>query len=159
MTKYTLKPLTDTSWILNCDGNRVGLVSKIDQQLKIIGKVIPGKYLNFDAISAALGTKLIIEQPIVDVTQDKETGEVGGFPIKHNEWHNILLDKTPSYTRVAKSEARYAAGYFGLKFPNGWTPSFCPKLATLNEYEYIGPFTTKLEMQQQISSKNKITNV
>jgi hypothetical protein len=158
MTKFSLKPLTETSWILISNGSRVGLVSQLDEKLKVIGPISPGIHDDMQSLATSLGGKITIEQPI-ELAPEKEQGSVGGYPIKHTEWFNILEDPVPSYTRTSKSENRYAAGYYGLRFPNGWTQSFCPKLVTLTEYEYIGPFTTKLEMQHQISSRNKTINV
>lgn len=158
MTKFSLKPLTENSWILMVDGERTGLVSKAGDAIRVMGKVGTGTHQSLEEFGSKLGGKLSIEQPPEPV-QEKEQGNVNGYPIKHGEWHNILLDPVPSYTRTAKSDHRYAAGYYGLRFPNGWTQSFCPKMATLAEYEYMGPFTTKLEMQHQISSKNKTINV
>ena len=158
MMKFSLKPLTENSWILMADGERAGLVSKVGDSIKVMGKTAVGMHASLEALGAALGGKLLIEQSS-EPAQEKEQGNVNGYPIKHGEWHNIQMDPVPSYTRTAKSNHRYAAGYYGLKFPNGWTQSFCPKITTLAEYEYLGPFTTKLEMQHQISSKNKAINV
>jgi hypothetical protein len=158
MTKYSLRPLTDSSWILTSNGDRIGLVSKIEGKLNIVGKIGASTHDSMESLAAALGGKITVEQP-VEPQQEKEAGVVSGYPIKHTEWYNTLEDPVPSYTRTVKSDNRYAAGYYGLRFPNGWTQSFCPKLATLAEYEYIGPFTTKLEMQHQISAKNKSINV
>ena len=158
MTKYSLRPLTESSWILTANGDRIGLVSKIEGKLKIFGKIGASVHDSIESLGTALGGKIAVEQPI-EPQQEKESGVVAGYPVKHTEWYNTLEDPVPSYTRTAKSDHRYAAGYYGLRFPNGWTQSFCPKLATLAEYEYIGPFTTKLEMQHQISAKNKSINV
>jgi hypothetical protein len=158
MTRYSLKPLTENSWILLADGERSGLVNRVDDAIRVIGKIASGTHESIDALKIQLGGKLLIEQTVEPV-QEKEQGQVNGYPIKHGEWHNVVVEPVPSYTRTAKSEHRYAAGYYGLRFPNGWTQSFCPKLSTLADYEYIGPFTTKLEMQHQISSKNKTINV
>lgn len=157
MTKYSLRPLTESSWILNLNGERIGLVSKVNEKYQIIGKIGSGIHDSIDSMASSIGGKIIVEQPI-EPQQEKETGMVGGYPIKHSEWYNATEEPVPSYTRIQKSDNRYAAGYYGLRFPNGWTQSFCPKLTTLVEYEYIGPFTTKLEMQHQISTKNKAIN-
>lgn len=158
MKKYVLRPLTESSWILSADGERVGLATKSEKGITVIGKIASGLHASIDDVEKTIGAKIVIEQPI-EAPTEKESGSICGYPIKHSEWHNVLENPIPSYTRTAKSEHRYAAGYFGLRFPNGWTQSFCPKLATLAEYEYIGPFTTKLEMQHQISTKNKAINV
>ena len=158
MIRYTLKPLTETSWILAADGERIGLVSQVGERIKVLGKAAQGDHDSIDALRKKLGGKLLVEQPS-EPPPEKEAGEVNGYPVKHPTWHNIVTEPVPSYTRTANSDTRYAAGYYALRFTNGWTQSFCPKLTTLSEYEYIGPFTTKLEMQHQISSKNKAINV
>jgi hypothetical protein len=158
MPAHILRPLTETSWILTLNGDRIGLVSQLDGAVKLVGKNGSIVYATLEDLASALGGKLSIEQA-TDSSAEKEAGMIGSFPIKHNEWHNILHDPVPNYTRTIKSEHRYAAGYYGLRFPTGWTGSFCPKLLTLSEYEYMGPFTTKLEMQHQLSIKNKAINV
>ncbi len=158
MPKILMKPLTETSWILTSDGERIGLVSQSQDGFSVIGKTLTGTFSSLSDLSKKLGSTIAIEQP-PEPAQEKEAGAVNGYPIKHSEWYNVLDEPVPSYTRLEKGQTRYAAGYYGLKFSNGWTHSFCPKLATLSEYEYIGPFTTKLEMQHQISSKNKTVNV
>lgn len=158
MAKFSLKPLTENSWILMADGERAGLVNKVADGIKVMGRIGAGIHPSIEDLGSKLGGKISIDHP-PEPPQEKEQGRVNGYPIKHGEWHNILADPVPSYTRTSKSDHRYAAGYYGLRFPNGWTQSFCPKMSTLAEYEYVGPFTTKLEMQHQISSKNKTINV
>lgn len=158
MKKIILKQLTDNSWLMSVNGERTGIVSQLDNKILLVGQQIKKEFLNFDQLSKTLDGKIVFEQP-AEQQAEKEVGEINGYPIKHTNWFNTILTPVPSYSRTQTSNARYAAGYYGIKFTNGWTPSFCPKLTTLSEYEYIGPFTTKLEMQHQISIKNKITNV
>jgi hypothetical protein len=62
-----------------------------------------------------------------------------------------------SYSKQATSSVRFAAGYWGLKFL-AWQGSFCPKLQTLDEYEHVGPFQTKLEMNTILAKKNNELN-
>ena len=154
MSRYTMKPIASNSWILMIDGDRKGLVSKTNEEVTVTGKPFAGKYKTLNDLELAVGSKISIEQP-TELPSEKEAGEVNSYPIKHNTWHNVMINPVPSYTRTVNSDLRYAAGYYGLRFQNGWTQSFCPKFTTLAEYEYIGPFTTKLEMQHQISAKNK----
>jgi hypothetical protein len=149
-----MKPMASNSWILMVDGDRKGLVVSASEEITVLGKPFDGKYKNLADLESKIGSKITIDQP-TDPPPEKEAGEVNGYPIKHSTWHNVMIDPVPSYTRTANSDLRYAAGYYGLRFQNGWTQSFCPKFTTLAEYEYIGPFTTKLEMQHQISAKNK----
>jgi len=49
----------------------------------------------------------------------------------------------------------YCAGYFCIHFDKGWVKSFCPKLVTLETYEYKGPFKTEIEMRQELSRANR----
>ena len=158
MKRFSLKPITEQSWVLSADGERLGLVSESNSTVKVMGGPYSGNYSSLDEFKSKLGGKVTIDAP-VESPPEKENGEVNGFPIKHSVWHNVVITPIPNYTRTPTSESRYAAGYYALKFSNGWTPSFCPKLSTLSEYEYIGPFTTKLEMQHRISTKNKTSNV
>lgn len=158
MTKITMKPLTESSWLLMENGERVGLVSKKDAGYRVMGGKFPGSYDDLSSMERRAGGRITLER-MPDPEPEKEQGLIDGYPVKHGEWHNTMIEPVPSYTRTQKSTNRYGAGYYALRFSHGWTAAFCPKLSTLTEYEYIGPFRTKLEMQHQISAKNKSINV
>jgi hypothetical protein len=85
-----------------------------------------------------------------------ESHDVHGFPVSHKPW-NVLWDvkhQFPVYTKTSKSKSYYCAGYYVIKFNNGWVKSYCPKFITLNRYEFKGPFKTKAEMQEQLRLAN-----
>jgi hypothetical protein len=63
--------------------------------------------------------------------------------------------KLPLFTKSKKSKSLYCAGYYTIRFAKGWVKSFCPKLITLQRYDYKGPFTTELEMRQVLSNVSK----
>lgn len=157
-TIYKMRQLTENSWVLIEDGERTGLVIQRNGDLKIIGSNLDGSYRDINDLKSKVGKDISIEVAVT-IPTDAEEGDIDGFPIRHTTWFNIQATPVPSYTRTEKSQNRYAAGYYGLRFPHGWTQSFCPKLSTLSEYEYMGPFTTKLEMSHQISIKNKSINI
>ena len=70
-----------------------------------------------------------------------------------------LKKKLPLFTKSEKSKSVYCAGYYIIKFNKGWVKSFCPKLITIERYDYKGPFKTEIEMRQQLSIENaKSTN-
>ncbi|MBX9699951.1 MAG: hypothetical protein K2X74_10980 [Acetobacteraceae bacterium] len=154
MTKYLMKPLTENSWILSVDGNKIGIISQTEAGVRILGNIPKKKFSNLDEFKKHVGGNLTIEEP-AEPAAEAETGEIDGYPIKHALWHNPMTDPVSSYTRTKTSDIRYAAGYYAIKFVNGWTQSFCPKLATLVEHEYIGPYKNKLEMRNAISQKNQ----
>ena len=88
-----------------------------------------------------------------------EIGEVNGYPIKHRVAFDIVEDEIVTYTKAAKSKARYAAGYFAIEFEHGWTPSYCPRIQTVLNNTYIGPFRSKLEMQNAMSQKKRVSKL
>jgi hypothetical protein len=97
---------------------------------------------------------------IVDKTPPKriitEANSVYGFPCEHKP-NNILWDvkhKLPIYTKGSKSKSFFCAGYYIVKFNNGWVKSYCPKLITLNRYPYAGPYDTVEEMQERLRIAN-----
>lgn len=83
--------------------------------------------------------------------------EIYGLPVSQKA-HNVYWDvqhKFPVFTKNKKSKSYYCAGYYIVKFNNGWVKSYCPKLITLNRYEFQGPFKSKLEMQEQLRLANQ----
>lgn len=82
--------------------------------------------------------------------------QVYGFPCEHKP-HNDLWDlrhKLPIFTKSPKSKSFFSAGYYIVKFNNGWVKSYCPKLITLNRYPYAGPYDTFEEMQERLRIAN-----
>lgn len=78
------------------------------------------------------------------------------YPCEHKP-HNVLWDvkhKLPIFTKSAKSKSFFCAGYYIVKFNNGWVKSYCPKLITLNRYPYAGPYDTFEEMQERLRIAN-----
>jgi hypothetical protein len=58
------------------------------------------------------------------------------------------------FTKSNKSKSLYCAGYYIIGFDKGWVKSFCPKLITIERYQFKGPFKTDLEMRQALSIEN-----
>ena len=82
--------------------------------------------------------------------------EVSGYPTSCNPY-NTMYDvrrKLPLFTKSTKSKSLYCAGYYIIEFDKGWVKSFCPKLITIERYNYKGPFTTDIEMRQELSRVN-----
>ena len=61
------------------------------------------------------------------------------------------------FTKKEASNSYHAAGHYGLRFPNGWTQSFCPRLNTIKSYPVIGPFKNEedllIELRRQRSKE------
>lgn len=154
MSVYVLKPLTDTSWILLKDGAQYALITSKNNELISFGsKLERNKFSDIEDLNKFLGSKVTIEKTEDDSVE--EIGNVNSYPVKHATAIALEDQELPVYKRTANSNTLYCAGYYGVKFPNGWVQSYCPKILTLQENEFIGPFTTKLEMQNAISQKKK----
>jgi hypothetical protein len=42
-----------------------------------------------------------------------------------------------------------------VHFPKGWVKGFCPKLSTITQNQFQGPFKTVMEQRQAFSNVNK----
>lgn len=60
----------------------------------------------------------------------------------------------PIYTKGAKSKSFFCAGHYIIKFSSTWVRAYCPKLITLNRYEYQGPFKTQERMVEAMKEAN-----
>jgi hypothetical protein len=79
-----------------------------------------------------------------------------GFPVLGTP-SNQLLDVQrylPIYTKGKKSKSCFCAGYYLVRFGTNWVQQFCPKLITLNRYEYQGPFKSEESAQQSLREIN-----
>lgn len=153
MGKFKLKPVTDTSWILLQNGQRLAMIIADETGYKAIGTIPIKHFSSLEDMAIKLDGHIEIEEP--EKASELEISEVAGFPIKHPSAFDIVIDKYPSYSKTIKSTNRFAAGYYGILFNYGWVSSYCPKVTTLNENEWIGPFRTRLEMLNALSTKKK----
>jgi hypothetical protein len=137
-------------WILE-DGQGI---KKGTIQAAIDGKynaLVDGKNISFNDWS-------MVVKDLSIVVSNKETAvddvayEVEGFPTNCAPFNSVwdVKKKLPLFTKAEKSKSLHAAGYYIVKFEHGWVHSFCPKLATLTNNEWQGPFKTKLEMRERL---------
>ena len=80
--------------------------------------------------------------------------EVSGYPCDARPFNALfnLSKKLPVYTKSASSKSFYCAGHYLIKFAADYVHTFCPKLITLNRYEFLGPFVSKQEMKEVAKS-------
>lgn len=83
---------------------------------------------------------------------EEATHEVEGYPTNCAPFNPVwdVKKKLPLFTKAEKSKSLHAAGYYIVKFEHGWVNSFCPKLTTLANNEFQGPFKNKLEMRERL---------
>jgi hypothetical protein len=143
-------------WILESEeGARVGTI-KVDRDR--IDVVVNGAKQSFEDMGQAINTlNLTFAKRNKDGKKTDKKNEVYEFPTS-TEPHNALWNvqqRIPIYTKTVKSNSYHCAGYYIIRFATGWVKSFCPKLITLQRYDFRGPYKTKLEMQEQLRLANE----
>ena len=154
MTELIAKTiLKNKYWIVEKEGAKTATIQAIDDGGFVY--VQENKREKFSTIK--LLTK--VHNLIFDNNYKKEKGlveqhNVHGYPVSNKPW-NVLWDvkhQFPVYTKTSKSKSFYCAGYYVIKFNNGWVKSYCPKFITLNRYQFQGPFKTKDEMNEALKA-------
>jgi len=140
-------------WIVEDDGTKIGTIMTTPAGVVYQHEQKREQFASLKLLSDRYNI-------LVDKTPPKrvitESNNVYGFPCEHKP-NNILWDvrhKLPIYTKGSKSKSFFCAGYYIVKFNNGWVKSYCPKLITLNRYTYAGPYDTVEEMQERLRIAN-----
>jgi hypothetical protein len=156
MNEIIAKPVVKNKfWIVESGGTKIATIQAVeeggfvyvhDEQREMFPSIrmLTKKY-NIEFVKAERPKK--IKQDIYDVY---------GYPTP-NQPNNEVLDVQrylPIYTKGAKSKSFFCAGYYIIKFSNNWVRAYCPKLITLNRYEYQGPFKTQERMVEAMREAN-----
>lgn len=155
MTLLAKSVVKNKCWILESDGQKVGTILANPSGVVLVSDSSQSRE-HFASLKL-LSDKYNI---IVDKTKPQkvinQAHNVYGFPCEHKP-NNVLWDvkhKLPIFTKGSKSKSFFCAGYYIVKFNNGWVKSYCPKLITLNRYPYAGPYDTVEEMQERLRIAN-----
>jgi hypothetical protein len=156
MTELIAKPIVKNKmWIVESAGTKVGNIMTVDE-----GGVV---YLHDNQREQFPSIKLLSKQYNIEFVKAEkpkkeklDVYEVYGFPT-NSQPNNEVLDVQrylPIYTKGAKSKSFFCAGYYIIKFSSTWVRAYCPKLITLNRYEYQGPFKTQERMIEAMKEAN-----
>ena len=158
MTEVYAKPIIDGKfWIVEQDGSKFATLRK-DEENRFVLSNETGITIfnNKDSLTKQFGKSFFVAK-IVKESVGAEPNEVHGYSTSSSP-HNAMFDikrKLPLFTKSEDSKSLYCAGYYVIKFDKGWVKSHCPKLITLQRYEYKGPFKTEFEMKQVLSNVSK----
>lgn len=157
MTLLAKPVVKNKCWIVEDNGNKVATILANEHGVTLVQNEKREKFASLKVLSDK-------HNIIVDKTKptktNKESYDVYGYPCEHNA-QNVLWDvqkKLPIFTKGLKSKSFFCAGYYLIRFNFGWAKSYCPKLITLNRYDYRGPFKTKEEMLEQLKIANEELN-
>lgn len=156
MSDIIAKPVVKNKfWIVEEGGEKIATIQAIeeggfayvhDEQRELFPsiKMISKKY-NIEFVKAERPKK-----------EKLDVYDVYGFPT-NTQPNNEVLDVQrylPIYTKGSKSKSFFCAGYYIIKFSSTWVRAYCPKLITLNRYEYQGPFKTQERMVEAMKEAN-----
>lgn len=152
------KPIIqDKFWIVEKDGSKFATLRKNDDNRFVLSNELGIHiYDNKESLTKEFGKDFFVAK-IIKESNDSLPNEVHGYTTSV-EPKNAMFDirrKLPLFTKSEDSKSLYCAGYYIIKFDKGWVKSHCPKLITLQRYQYEGPFKTELEMKQRLSSVSK----
>ena len=155
-----LKTITETAWLVlgDTDDTKIGLLTEIKDNYILMVKGEKKQFLNRKEVNKYFNEDIfnnIIKEDIV--TDSKKEYYVNGYPTDFPEPHEVILKGTdlPLYSKKASSETYYCAGYYCLYFDKNIMQAFCPKLGTLQEYRFAGPWKTEFEMRHELVKLRK----
>jgi hypothetical protein len=151
----TAKPIVENKfWIIEDDGQRVGTLHLQENEKYMLSSKQGEKHFNKKhELITLFGKNFFVPGTVINVATPPPL-EVHGYPtafIPYNPVYNIQ-QKLPLFSKSEQSKSLYCAGYYAIKFGKGWVKSFCPKLITVERYEYRGPFKTELELKQVMTN-------
>ena len=137
----------DSFWIVERSGTKIGtLRRKTDSYIL---------YENNSRTETVLDNVDDIKFTETD-TKNSINVSIYGYPTNVDTVFNTnLQDDVAVYTKTANSKQYFVAGYWGILFPMGWRPSFCPRLKTLQDYTNLGPFKNESDMYLAIKRKGQ----
>ena len=156
MTELIAKPIVKNKmWIVEDSGIKVGNIMAIEEGGFVY---VHDNQREMFASIKLLSKKYNIEfaKPEKVKKEKLDVYDVYGFPT-NSQPNNQVLDVQrylPIYTKGAKSKSFFCAGYYIIKFSSTWVRAYCPKLITLNRYEYEGPFKTQERMIEAMKEAN-----
>ena len=158
-----LQKISEDAWIVNDNEKHVGILHKtIQDKYTYLDKTETILFEDQEAVQQAFKNKFVFDEGTeLDITQPG-TFYIKGFavdypnPVPIDQAHPDYMEEIPLFAKTENSKVYYAAGWYCINFDKGWKQGHGPKLTTLLEYGFKGPFKTKIECKQQMKQLNKL---
>jgi len=153
MTVHAKEIINGKFWILEDEGEKIATLSLADDKFLLADRKGTRFFDNTVSVETDFGKQIVWEN--LEIVEH-HFNEVHGYQASvkpYNAMYNIQK-KLPLFTKSENSKSIYCAGYYIIKFDKGWVKSYCPKLITLEKYQYEGPFKNKIEMRSALANKN-----
>lgn len=168
MTVRAKTLVKDKFWIVEQNGEKLGTLQKQENNgwIFLSKKDSRQVFHTKESLFTKFGVDVFAEQQIreeekrVDKWDVKqaEDFEVHGYPCSQKPYNPLwdVQKNLPLYTKTPKSKSMFCAGYYIVKFETvNWRKAYCPKIITLQRYQYKGPMKSKTEMVAQLNEALK----
>ena len=132
-------------WIVESNGKKVGTIEKNDDGVVYAKNQSRTFFKNLSKLTSEIN---IVFDRVSGYLTKTGNPDLGGYPVEKSAY-NILYDvkrKLYVYTKTNKSKSYFCAGHYAIKLNGVWIKSFCPKLITVQRYEFCGPFKSAKEV-------------
>lgn len=154
-----LKPITETSWLVlgDIEEMKIGLLTEVRNEYILMSKGEKKKFLNKKEVNRYFSED-VFQNLVTAEEEPKKDYYINGFPVDFDNPNEVIItgNTLPIFSKKTTSDVYYSAGYYCLRFPKNWVPAYCPKLSTLQKYEYLGPFKTEIEMKTELARQRKL---
>jgi hypothetical protein len=141
------KPIVKNKyWIVEESGNKVATIQAIEEGgFAYVHDNTRERFASIKMISK----KYNIEFAKTNKSKTTLPNEVYGYPCSSKSYNEVydVARRLPIYTKTPKSRSFFCAGHYLIKYGSTWIKEYCPKLITLNRYEFQGPFKTDKEVK------------
>lgn len=159
-----LKPITETSWLVlgDTDETRIGLLTEIRDKYILMAQGVKKSFLSRKEVNKYFEEDVFenVVEPVTEAVVQKDY-YINGYPVDFDSPNEVIIkgNKLPLFSKKATSDVYYSAGYYCLHFPKNWMPAYCPKLSTLETYEFAGPYKSEMEMKSNLVKLRKEKNI
>jgi hypothetical protein len=139
-------------WIVEDDGRKIATIQAADDGVVLVQDNRRLKYPSIKVLGTAHNIRFVGGQK----TQTTAVASVYDYPsrtIPYNAIYDLKL-RLPLYTTTKSSRSYYCAGYYLIRYESGWVKEFSPKKIILTRNQYLGPFRTSEECNQQLAHLN-----
>mgnify|MGYP001599835491 CR=1 FL=1 len=158
MTEIHAKPIIEEKfWIVEENGVKCATLRKNEDDRFVMSSESGVKFFkNKKSVTEQFGKDFFVAK-IIKSAENSNPLEIHGYPSSTEPFNSMydIKKKLPLFTKSQESKSLYCAGYYIIRFDKGWVKSFCPKLITLQRYDFRGPFKSELEMKQELSNASK----
>jgi len=161
--KTKLQQISDEAWIVQKGKQPIGILNKdVQNHFTFISGQSIEVFGSDNEVREHFGNITLFEEQIEKHTVKPDEFYIKGHavdypnPIPIEPGNEHYREDVPLYLKSDGSNVFYAAGWYCINFEKGWKQGHGPKLSTLLEYGFNGPFKTKIECKQQMKTLNKL---